>query len=290
MLKNNKVIVTGGAGFVGSHLVEKLILGNCDVTVIDNYSSGSTDNHIHGAKYISGTCLEINSLLKDVSEVDYLFHLGEYSRVERSFEDIDIVMKSNNNSFFEVIKFANKLNAKLIYSASSTKFSKGDANEYMSPYSFTKLKNVELLKFYSRWFGLKHCITYFYNVFGGREISSGKYSTVIAKFLKLKKESSKKLPIVSPGTQKRNFTHVDDIVSGLLLVARKGNGDGYGIGSDESHSIIEVAEMLNMDYELLPERPGNRIDSELILNKTKALGWKAKNSLRDYLDSMINEK
>tara|TARA_B100000035_G_scaffold70904_1_gene58273 strand:+ start:14615 stop:15487 length:873 start_codon:yes stop_codon:yes gene_type:complete len=290
VLKNNKVIVTGGAGFVGSHLVEKLISRDCDVTVVDNYSSGSVENHIKGAKYISGSCIEINSLLKDESEADYLFHLGEYSRVEESFEDIDIVMKSNNNSFFEVIKLAKKLNAKLIYSASSTRFSKGNADEYMSPYSFTKLKNAELLKFYSKWFGLKYCITYFYNVFGGREISSGKYSTVIAKFLKLKKESSKKLPIVSPGTQKRNFTHVDDIVNGLLLIARKGNGDGYGIGSDVSHSIIEVAEMLNMDYELLPERPGNRNDSELILSKSKALGWEAKNSLKDYLKSMIHEE
>ena len=221
MLKNNKVIVTGGAGFVGSHLVEKLIKNNCEVTVIDNYSSGSSDNHIQGAKYVSGSCAEINSL-KNESEADYLFHLGEYSRVESSFEDIDIVMKSNNNSFFEVLKFTKKINAKLIYSASSTRFSKGNIDEFMSPYSFTKLKNVEFLKFYSKWFGLRYCITYFYNVFGGREISSGKYSTVIAKFLKLKKESSNKLPVVSPGTQKRNFTHVDDIVSGLLLVAEKG--------------------------------------------------------------------
>ena len=135
---------------------------------------------------------------------------------------------------------------------------------------------------------MNYAITYFYNVYGESEISTGKYATVIAKFLRLKKNKTEYVQIVSPGTQKRNFTHVNDIVSGLELVALKGFGDGYGIGSSESFSIIQLAKLLGLKYKLTPPKKGNRMSAELKISKTKKLGWRCKYNLKDYINKKIN--
>lgn len=288
LIKNKCVLITGGAGFVGSHLAKRMYENNNKVYVIDNFFTGKKSNCYKGIHYKKAQTKEIYNLYKNL-KLDYIFHLGEYSRVEQSFEDIDLVMEYNSNSFFQVLKLANHHKAKLIYSGSSTKFSK-NLEQVESPYSYTKRMNTEFLKQYANWYKLKYAITYFYNVYGDKEIAQGKYATVIAKFLHLKKQGKKYLPITSPGTQKRRFTHINDIVNGLILVGKKGIGDDYGIGSNKSYSIIDLANLLKMKYRLTQNKKGNRMNATLKTKKTIDLGWKDTNILKDYLKSKINEK
>lgn len=276
------ILVTGGAGFVGSNLCERLIKSNTVVSV-DNYFTGSIDNHIEGVIYHNMNTSEINTL---DFEPDIIFHLGEYSRVEQSFDDLDLVWQYNMMGTIEVLKFAKKHNAKLIYAGSSTKFgSDGGANS--SPYAFTKSTNTQLVQNFAEWYGLDYAITYFYNVYGKREIATGSYSTLIAKFNEMRKQG-KPLTVVSPGTQQRNFTHVDDIVDGLILVGEKGQGDGFGIGSPEAFTVIEVASMFGGEIQMLPERKGNRMSAQVLTEKTKALGWEPKRHLKDYIEELVH--
>ena len=282
-------LVTGGAGFIGSHLCEALFnSGNYEVFSLDNYFTGSEDNHIKGVTYIKGNSAEIDSLID--FKPDYIYHLGEYSRVEQSFEDIELVWKFNKDGIFAVLEFCRKTKAKLVYAGSSTKFGDGGLGRSQSPYAWSKATNTELVKNYGNWYGLKYAITYFYNVYGPREISQGKYATLIALF-KEKVKNSEPLTVVSPGSQKRNFTHVDDIINGIILVGENGFGDDYGIGSPESFSIIEIANMFKgAKIEMIPERPGNRMEADLITQKILDLGWKPKNKISNYIENKKQEK
>ena len=281
MVKGDKILITGGAGFIGSHLCELLNKKGFKVTSIDNYFTGLISNHIDGVEYINGDSYKIEKLINFSPKV--IFHLGEYSRVEQSFDDIDKVWEYNTVSILNVLKFAKKHNSKIIYAGSSTKF--GDIGKDSSPYSFSKAINTEFVKNFSKWYNLEFAITYFYNAYGQREISSGPYATIIAKFLNQLK-NNQLLSIVKPGTQIRNFTHVKDIVRGLYLVGKKGKGDGYGIGSDRAYTIQQVADLISKNQIYLSSRLGNRNTAELKTSKTIALGWKAKY----HLDSYINEK
>ena len=277
-----KILVTGGAGFVGSHLCEALSRDRSnEITVLDNYSTGLEENHIHGVNYIKGDTKDIDSLV-NVSP-DIIYHLGEYSRVEQSFEDIELVSQSNMIGTFQVLLFCRKHGSKLIYAGSSTKFGDNGQGRNQSPYGWSKASNVDLVQNFGKWYGMKYAITYFYNVYGKREISTGKYATLIALFAE-KYKKGLPLTVVSPGTQVRNFTHVDDIVSGIIRVGMDGCGDGYGIGSDESFSILEIAKMFGGKIEMLPERPGNRMFADLHVDKVKELNWKAKHSIVDYIE------
>lgn len=280
LITQKKILITGGAGFVGSHLAKRLSKNNT-IYVIDNYFTGSKNNHVDGVNYINSETSKIFLLYKDIP-LDYIYHLGEYSRVEQSYEDIDLVMRYNTSPFYQVLKLAKHHKAKLIYSGSSTKFSE-DLDAVESPYSLTKRFNTELLIKYSNWFKLEYAITYFYNVYGPGEISKGKYATVIGKFINLKKQKAEYLPITKPGTQERMFTHVDDIINGLILVGKKGLGDNFGIGASKSYTIIEIAEMLKMPYKILEIKKGNRLYSSLKTKKTRELGWKPTKYLPDYL-------
>ena len=277
-MTGKKILVTGGAGFIGSHLCERLVKEGNKVTSLDNYFTGSYRHHIEGVDYIDAPTNDIRWSVETKPEVVY--HLGEYSRVEQSFDDIDLVHEYNTQGTFQVLKFVKEIGAKLIYAGSSTKFS--DVGADASPYAFTKAQNTQLVMNYGKWFNIDYAITYFYNVYGGREISEGKYATLIALFQE-KIRKGQKLSVVSPGTQKRNFTYIDDIIDALILIGQHGQGDGYGIGCDKSYSILEVAKMFGGEIEMLPERPGNRMSGEVITEKTKALGWKAKHSLKDYI-------
>jgi UDP-glucose 4-epimerase len=289
-LQNKKILVTGGAGFIGSHLCERLLKLNNEVVSLDNYFTGSEKNHIKGVKYIKGNTKDIFKLLDFTPDI--IYHLGEYSRVEQSFEDMRIVYEYNKIGTFEVLEFVRRTGAKLIYAGSSTKFGDGGIARNTSPYAWTKASNTELVINYGNWYGINYAITYFYNVYGPREISTGKYATLIALF-KEKMKKNEPLTIVKPGTQKRNFTHIDDIINGLILIGEEGYGDEFGIGSDEAYNIIEVAEMfLDMQIEeaikkgkviMLPERRGNRMNAEVVTDKTKALGWKSNKHLKDYI-------
>jgi len=181
-----------------------------------------------------------------------------------------------------VLEFARKNCCKVVYSGSSTKFGDGGLGRNASPYAFSKASNTELVINYGNWYNLSYAITYFYNVYGPREISTGKYATLIGIYKELSKQGLP-LSVVSPGTQKRNFTYIDDIIDALVLIGEYGHGDEFGIGSDESFSILEVAKMFEGNIEMLPERQGNRMMSEVVTDKTKALGWEPMHRLIDYI-------
>ena len=277
-----KILVTGGAGFVGSHLCKRLAQNkNYEVYSLDNYFTGSESNHMDNVTYIKGNTKDIASLVK--FNPDMIYHLGEYSRVEQSFDDLEKVWHFNKEGTFAVLEFVRKAGCKILYAGSSTKFGDGGLGRSASPYAWTKASNTELVKNYGAWFNVSYAITYFYNVYGPREIQIGKYATLIALF-KEKMKNGEALTIVSPGTQKRNFTHIDDIIDGLILVGENGYGDEFGIGSGEAFSILETAEMFGGKIKMLPERKGNRMVADVITAKTEALGWSPKHSLRDYIE------
>lgn len=279
-----KILVTGGAGFIGSNLCERLVLDkNNKVYSLDNYFTGSKDNHIENVIYIEGNSSDIKKLINFTPDV--IYHLGEYSRVEQSFEDIEKVWEFNKNGIFAILEFVRKTGAKLIYAGSSTKFGDGGLGRNQSPYAWSKASNTELVQNYGSWFNIPYAITYFYNVYGKREISSGKYATLIALF-KEKIKNGENLTIVSPGTQKRNFTHIDDIIDGLILVGENGYGDEFGIGSVESYTVLEIAQMFGANIEMLPERKGNRMSADVVTTKTEALGWSAKRTIKEYIENL----
>lgn len=278
-----RALVTGGAGFIGSHLCEKLKEKGYEVYSLDNYSTGTKKNHIEGVHYIKGDTKDIAKLVKSIP--DYIYHLGEYSRVEQSFEDLQMVWESNKNGTFAVLEFCRQSAAKLIYAGSSTKFGDGGLGRNQSPYAWTKASNTELVQNYGHWFNISYAIVYFYNVYGGREIATGKYATLIALF-KQKYLQGEPLSVVSPGIQKRNFTHIEDIISGLVLVGENGSGDEFGIGSKECYSVLEIAQMFEAPIEMLPPRQGNRMGAEVITDKTEYLGWSAQYSITEYIDAI----
>ena len=281
----SNILVTGGAGFIGSNLVKELVRLKHKVTVIDNYSTGSRLNHVKGVEYFDLDTRHIASLR--IASPDVIFHLGEYSRVEQSFADFDHVWDYNVHGTKEVLKYARAHRSKLIYAGSSTKF--GDNGSNSSPYAWSKANNTEFVKNYSDWYGLNYAITYFYNAYGPNEIQTGPYATLIAKFKELYHQT-KEFQITSPGTQLRNFTHVSDIVSGLVLVGELGTGDGYGIGHPDSYSIIQVAEMFGQAYRLTPEKSGNRMSASVVTDKIRELGWCPKVNLPDYIAEIIGPK
>jgi UDP-glucose 4-epimerase len=286
ILKMKKILVTGGAGFVGSNLCERLAQdSNNDVYSLDNYFTGSADNHVPNVTYVEGSTENITELIS--FSPDMVYHLGEYSRVEQSFDDIDKVWKYNKNGIFAVLEFVRKHSCKILYAGSSTKYGDGGAGRCASPYAWTKASNTELVQNYGTWFNVPYAITYFYNVYGNREIQTGKYATLIALF-KEKMINGEALTIVKPGTQKRNFTHIDDIIDGLILVGENGLGDEFGIGSPEAFTIKEIAEMYEGEIEMLPERKGNRMTAEVISAKTEALGWKPTRNIKSYIDHVKN--
>jgi UDP-glucose 4-epimerase len=283
--KKKTVLVTGGAGFIGSHLCERLVKEGHRVISLDNYSAGSKNNHIKGVVYIEG---DTRNIEKEVSIIpDLVYHLGEYSRVEQSFEVIQEVLSCNTQGTHQVLEFCRKNQCKLVYAGSSTKFADGGIGRDQSPYAWTKASNTELVRNYGSWFGLQYAITYFYNVYGPRERGDVQSGTVIAIFKDMH-DKGNKLSVRLPGTQKRNFTHVEDIVEGLILVGERGDGDEYGLGHSNAYSILEVAKMFGDDIEMLPERPGNRMFSEADTRRSSLeLGWKTKHTLPEYVKSIL---
>jgi len=286
------LLVTGGAGFIGSHLIELLVKKYPKIKIIsvDNYFTGKKENHINhkNVKYLKGNTMDIFNVWKKrkLPKPKAIFHLGEYSRVVQSFNDFDLVWNFNIEGTKEVIKFASKVGAKLVYAGSSSKF--GDREyENLSPYSWIKAKNIELIKNYSNWFDLNYVITYFYNVYGPKHIRQGKYSTVVGIFEK-QFENEKPLTVVSPGTQTRDFTHVKDIVEGMLICYQKGSGDGYQLGTGRELSIIGLAKMFKTKYILIPEKTGERERGKADFSKAKKLGWNPKIEIEDYINEFIN--
>ena len=277
-----KILIIGGAGFIGSHLCEAYIKDN-NVTSLDNYISGKEENHIPGVRYLN---MDAKDILSIDPEYQLIFHLGEYSRVEKSLDKLDFVLENNSLPILNILKFTKASNAKLIYAGSSTKFADNGTNKFKSPYAFSKWQNSEIVKFYCENLNIPYAIPYFYNVYGGRENANGEFATVIAKFLNLKSRH-KKLYITKPGTQTRNFTHIDDTVNALEIIADKGLGDEYGIANPHSYSINEVAQLISSNIGYLDENKANRQSSKILTEKTLALGWKPQKHLHEYIKSKL---
>ncbi|MDO8482018.1 MAG: NAD-dependent epimerase/dehydratase family protein [bacterium] len=288
MVVKKTVVVTGGAGLIGPSLIE-LLLPKYRVISLDNYFIGSEKNHVEGAEYIKGHTKNIESLLTNESPV-IIFHLGEYSRVEQSFSDVGLVWESNVEGTFRVLEYWKKRKCKLVYAGSSTKFADGGLGRDQSPYAWMKASNTELVRNFGNWFSLPHAITYFYNAYGPRELSSGPYASVIGRF-KEQYWKGEPITVVAPGTQKRNFTAAKDIARGLLDVGERGHGDEYGLGSQESYSVLEIAKMFTDNIVMLPERPGNRMDS--IVDTTRVFqefGWRPEQTVQQYIESLKVQK
>lgn len=282
MSSQKLAVVTGGAGFVGSHLCARLVKEGYRVISLDNYFTGSKDNHVAGVKYREGHTKDIAKLVPE--DPDIIYHLGEYARVEQSLSEPDVVWDLNVHGTFGVLEYWRDKKCKLVYAGSSTKFGDGGLARVATPYAWTKAANTELVKNYGAWYQLPFAITYFYNVYGPGE-RAGKYGTVVEIF-KQKFLKGEPLTVESPGTQKRNFTHIEDIVEGLVLVGERGEGDEFGLGSSEAYSILDLANMFGTEVTLVPSRPGNRTDSSLDLSKSSVLGWKPTHSLEEYVASI----
>ncbi len=281
MADKKLILVTGGAGFVGSQLCKRLQSLGHRVISLDNYFTGSRENHVEGVEYREGHTKDIAKHIPETP--DLIYHLGEYSRVEISLTEPEVVWDLNTAGTFGVAEFWRKSKAKLVYAGSSTKFGDGGLGRVQSPYAWTKASNTELVQNYGRWYSLPYAITYFYNVYGPGE-REGKYGTVIEIF-KQRTARGEPLLVTAPGTQKRNFTHIDDIVDGLLLVGEKGEGDEFGLGAQEAFSILEVAELFGGPVAMQPEALGNRMDAVLDTTKSQGIGWSAKRKLPEYIKS-----
>ncbi len=278
------ILVTGGAGFVGSHLCKALVAQGHRVISLDNYFTGSKDNHVAGVEYREGHTKDI---ARHVSETpDIIYHLGEYSRVEQSVLEPEVVEDLNTKGTQGVLEFWREGKCKLVYAGSSTKFGDEGLARHTSPYASTKAENTERVKKLGDELNLPYAITYFYNVYGPGE-RAGIYGTVIEVFRQMYLKGEP-LTVTAPGTQARNFTHVEDIVDGLILVGEKGQGDEFGLGNDQDFTILEVAKLFGSDVLMLPERQGNRMQSGLNTAKSVALGWKPRRELRKYIAEFLS--
>tara|TARA_B100000700_G_scaffold319314_1_gene414256 strand:+ start:53 stop:955 length:903 start_codon:yes stop_codon:yes gene_type:complete len=289
------IVVTGGAGFVGSNLIEYLLSKTkYRIISLDNYSSGSKKNHIINSrtKYINGNTKNIEKILKKYKKnISCLFHFGEFSRIFQSFKKFNECYDSNSLGSKSIFKFCLDNKIKLIYSATSASFGNDGKNKNLSPYSFTKSKNLELLENLKNWFNFKYEIIYFYNVYGPRHIKTGEMSTVIGIF---ENQYDKKLPltVVKPGTQTRRFTHIKDTIKVCYEAWKRNKCLHYSISHKKTHSILNVAKMFNSNIKYLPKRDGERFASELtnmsLNNKIhKRYG---KINLKDYIDNFRLKK
>ena len=291
-IMKNLIIVTGGAGFVGSNLIE-LFLKETKYKVIslDNYSSGSIKNHINHirVKYIKGDTTDIKKILdKYKSKINTIFHFGEFARIFQSFKRFDECYQSNSIGSKSVFKFCLDNNIKLIYSATSASLGNKGKDKNLSPYAFTKSKNLELLENLKKWFNFKFEVIFFYNVYGPRQIKTGDMATVIGIF-ENQYLNKKPLTVVKPGTQTRRFTHINDTVK-ICYEAFKANKCKYhSISNKNSYSILEVAKMFKSKIKLLEPRSGERYASALtkITFNNKINQKFGKLQLKDYVSSFI---
>ena len=293
-MNKNIILVTGGAGFIGSCLIKYLIKIKIKEKIIslDNYSSGYKKNHIinNNVKYIKGDNKNINVLLKKYKKkIKVIFHFGEYSRIFQSFKNYKKCFEYNIHHSSKVIEFAKDNKIKIIYSATSSNLGNSGKDENLSPYAWSKTKNIELIKNYNKWFGLKYEFVYFYNVYGPGQIMNSPMSAVIGIFEQQFKKG-KPLTIVRPGTQRRDFTHIDDIVKGCYLAWKKGNQNEYMLGTKKNYSILQIAKMYKTKIKYLPARPGDRSKSTIPNNNSyKILGYKTKIEIKDYINDFIRK-
>jgi UDP-glucose 4-epimerase len=287
-----KIIVTGGSGFVGTNLIKFLLKKtNFDIISLDDYSSGSKKNHIKDKrlKYLNGHTKDISKTLnKYKKNINSIFHFGEFSRIYQSFLQMEKCIQSNSIGSNAVFNFCLKNKIRVIYSATSASLGNKGKDKNLSPYAFTKSKNLELLENLKKWFNFKYEVIFFYNVYGPGQIKTGNMSTVIGIFEDHFKKN-KPLPVVKPGTQSRRFTHIDDTIE-VCYKAWKNNKCGfYSISNRESYSILEVAKLFNSKINFLPPRKGERFASALtnLSLSNKIFKFFGKISLKDYVYDLI---
>jgi UDP-glucose 4-epimerase len=291
MQKSNTIIITGGAGFVGTNLI-KLFLKKTKLKIlsIDDYSSGTKSNHIKNSrvKYIKGKTANIEKIIKKPKKIKSVFHFGEFARIYQSFIKMNECINSNSVGSNAVFNFCLKNKIKLIYSATSASLGNNGKDKNLSPYAFSKAKNLELLENLKEWFNFKFEVIYFYNVYGPHQISSGPMSTVIGIFEDHFKKK-KPLPVVKPGNQTRRFTHIDDTVGICYLAWKKNLCKHYTIASKKSFSLINVAKMFRSKIKFLPKRPGERyasaLSQKILSNKMHV--YFGKINLKDYINKFI---
>ncbi len=289
----NILVVTGGAGFIGSNLISELLkFRQFKIVSVDNYSSGLFKNHTKNKrlKYLTGSTKDIEILLKKYNKkIHSIFHFGEFARIYQSFKKIDECFSSNIEGSLCVFKFALKNKIRLIYSATSASLGNKGQDMNLSPYAFSKAKNLELLENFKKWFNFRYEVVYFYNVYGERQICKGDMATVVGifedHFLR-----GKKLPVVKPGTQVRRFTHVFDTVKACIFAWRQNKCKHYSIASNKSYSIIELAKLFKSKIRYLPMRKGERFASALtnmnLNNKIIRLSTKIR--LKDYVSNFLS--
>ena len=287
------IVVTGGAGFIGSNLINLLLKKtNFNILSLDNYSSGVKKNHIYDnrVKYLRGHTKDISHIITKPKLVHSIFHFGEFSRIYQSFLKMETCIESNTIGTNAVFNFCLKNKIKLIYSATSASLGNKGKDKNLSPYAFTKAKNLELLENLKKWFNFKFEIIYFYNVYGPNQISTGSMATIIGIFENLYK-SSKPLTVVRPGNQTRRFTHVQDTVNICFLAWKKNKCKHYSVSNKKSYSINEVAKMFNAKIKYLPSRPGERYASALINSNlsNKVHRYFGKINLKDYIKSFLDK-
>ena len=287
----NILVVTGGAGFVGSNLINYLIKKtNHKIISIDNYSSGSKKNHIKNSriKYFSSHTKNISQILKKPKNIKAIFHFGEFARIYQSFLKMDQCLDSNTIGTNAVFNFCLINKIKLIYSATSASLGNRGKDKNLSPYAFSKSQNLELLENLKKWFKFKYEIIYFYNVYGPRQISQGSMATVIGIFENCFKKK-KFLPVVKPGTQSRRFTHIDDTIKVCYLAWKKNLCRHYSISHRESYSILQVAKLFKKKIKFLPKRSGERYASALTnMNlSNRVYKYFGKKKLKDYVEQFI---
>ena len=290
-MKKNKIIITGGAGFVGTNLIN-LFLKRTKFKIfsIDNYSSGSKKNHIKNkrVRYINGDTKDISKILNKPKSINSIFHFGEFARIYQSFIKMNDCINSNSIGSNEVFNYFLKNKIKLIYSATSASLGNKGRDKNLSPYSFFKAKNLEMLENLKKWFNFKYEVIYFYNVYGPHQICKGEMATVIGIF-ENHYRMKKSLPIVRPGTQTRRFTHISDTVETCYIAWKKNLCRHYSIAHHKSYSILDIARMFKTKIKYLPRRPGERYASALtnINLSNKVYKYFGKIDLRKYVKNFL---
>tara|TARA_X000001036_G_scaffold406066_1_gene414509 strand:- start:868 stop:1764 length:897 start_codon:yes stop_codon:yes gene_type:complete len=288
---NKKIVITGGAGFVGTNLINLLLIKtNYKIISIDNYSSGFSKNHIKNKRvqYIKGNTKNIAQILKDYKNINTIFHFGEFARIYQSFLNMNQCIDSNSVGSNAVFNFCLKNKIKLIYSATSASLGNKGNDKNLSPYAFTKSKNLELLENLKKWFKFKYEVIYFYNVYGPHQISKGKMATVIGIFEEYYKKK-KPLPVVKPGSQTRRFTHINDTVEVCYIAWKKNLCRHYSIANKKTYSLVEVAKMFGSKIKFLKKRPGERYASALtnVIFSNKVHKYFGKTDLRSYIKKIL---
>ena len=285
------IVITGGAGFVGTNLI-KLLLKRTGYKIysIDNYSSGSKKNHIKNTrvKYIKGNTINISKIIKNPKNIETIFHFGEFARIYQSFLNMNECIESNTAGSNAVFNFCLNNKVKLIYSATSASLGNKGNDKNLSPYAFTKTKNLEILENFKKWFKFKYEVIYFYNVYGPSQICKGRMATVIGIFEE-HFNNKKPLPVVRPGTQTRRFTHINDTVETCYLAWKKNLCKHYSITNRKSYSLLEVAKMFNSKIKYLPKRAGERYVSALITKNlsNKIYKYYGKINLKNYIEEFL---